>query len=193
MIISGWSLKSNLQSKTIPRCFSDLVKLTTLWLKIKHGILKFSNILCACLVGSGLLKFIFHWNVQVLIFAKPLSRCLIWSYFLLQGIKMHHMQIGLESKLSDKCLMYIRKNNGPSIELLLQLRPIKSIVHLEQLFAFDIRRLSSIWLITWYIVFFQFMKETSAQNLIKGFRYVKKYTSSIVALIKRFTNFTSNR
>ena len=42
------------------------------------GILTFSTkrTPCACLVGSGL-KFIFHWNAQVIILAKSLFKSLV--------------------------------------------------------------------------------------------------------------------
>ena len=71
---------------------------------------------------------------------------------------------------------------------------MKSTAHLEQLFAFvDIRSLLQYLVFTWYAVFFKFVKETFVPNLIKGFRYVKKYTSSFIALIKRFINLMSNR
>ena len=75
-IISSCYLKSNLERKTIPRCLWDSVRLKVLWLKIKHGWFVFWSfrlkiISCVCLVGSGL-KFIFHWNAEVLILVKPL-------------------------------------------------------------------------------------------------------------------------
>ena len=81
--------------------------------------------------------------------------------------------------------MYIRKDNGPSIEtygtheeycpfttLLSYLGYNKSVTVFNKLP--DIH------------FFFKFMKETFVPNLIKDFRYIKKYTPRFVALFKRF-------
>ena len=77
-IISRRPLTSN--RETIPRCFCESVKLTVLWLKIKHGWLVFLNFQLkitspAHLVRSGL-KFVFRCNAQVLILAKSLLKSL---------------------------------------------------------------------------------------------------------------------
>ena len=113
-IISRCSLKSSLESKTIPRCFWDSVKLTVLWLKMKHGWLVFSSFRpnitsCACLIGSGL-NFVFHENAQV-------SHWLILSYFLQQRIDIYHLQIILQWILNHQisCLCILEKKNGPNL------------------------------------------------------------------------------
>ena len=122
-IISRCSLKSNLESKTIPKCFWDSVKLTVLWLKIKHGWLVFWSFQlkitsCAYLIRSGL-KFILHWNAQVLILAKSLFNSLadlIIFTFTESSDVSPAKYFALDAKLSDKLFMYIRKNIGSSIE-----------------------------------------------------------------------------
>ena len=64
--------------------------------------------------------------------------------------------------------MYIRRNNGPSkeaMEPLFRLWPMKTIVHLQQLFAFiDIIRLSQ-YLVNCLVDRYEMkMKETFIQN-----------------------------
>ena len=82
--------------------------------------LKFStkNNLFCLYSGSGL-KSIFHPNAQVLILAKPLFKSLA-NLVTLSNTWNRDVSsannFGLDAKISDKLFMYIRKNNGPSIE-----------------------------------------------------------------------------
>ena len=122
-IISRCSLKSNLESKTIPRSLWDSVKLTVLWLKIKHESLVFWSFRlkitsCPCLVRSGL-KFILYWIVQVLILVKSLFNSLaelvVFSTIENSDVSSAN-NFALDAKSSDKSFMYIRKSNGPSLD-----------------------------------------------------------------------------
>ena len=123
-IIPRCSLKSNLESRTIPRCFWDSLKLTVLWLKIEHGWLVFWSFQpkifsCVCLVRSQL-KFVFHWNALVLILAmsiiNSLADLVIFSTTENSDVSSAN-NFALDAKLSDKSIMYIRKSSGPNIEL----------------------------------------------------------------------------
>ena len=71
-----------------------------------------------CLTGSGL-KFIFHWNVQVLILAKSLlnslADLLIFSTSENSDV-LSTNNFALDVKLSGKSFMYIRKSSGLKIE-----------------------------------------------------------------------------
>ena len=118
-IISICSLKSNLESKTIPWCLWDSV----LWLQFKDGWLVFWSFRLkitswAYLVGSGL-KFIFHWNAQVLILVKSLFN-LLADLVIFSNIENSDVSssnnFALDAKSWDKSFMYIRKSNGPNIE-----------------------------------------------------------------------------
>ena len=106
-IISRCSLKSNPESKTIPRCIWDSIKLTALRLKIKHEWLVFwsfrlKKTSCVCLVRSGL-KFISIGMSKCLFWLTHyLTRWLIWLYFLPQKIMMYHPEIILYWKLNHQ-------------------------------------------------------------------------------------------
>ena len=71
-----------------------------------------------CLTGSGL-KFIFHWNAQVLILAKSLfnslADLLIFSTSENSDASSSN-NFASDVKLSDKSFMYIRKSSGLKIE-----------------------------------------------------------------------------
>ena len=120
-VISRFSLKSNLESKTIiPRCFWDSVKLTVLWFKIELPFwsfwLKITS--CACLVGSGL-ELIFHWNAQAIILAKSLFNSFV-NLVIFSATKNSDASSAINfafyAKSSDKSFMYIRKSSRPGIK-----------------------------------------------------------------------------
>ena len=73
---------------------------------------------CACLVGSGL-KFIFHWNTQVLVLVESLFNSLadlaIFSTTENSDASSAN-NFGLHAKSSEKLFIYIRKSNDLSIE-----------------------------------------------------------------------------
>ena len=84
------------------------------------GILKFltkNNLLCQLSRISGL-KFILHWNAQVLILAKSLFKSLA-DLAMFSTTKNRDASSAnnsaLDTKSSDKLFMSIRKNNGPNI------------------------------------------------------------------------------
>ena len=66
---------------------------------------------CACLVGSGL-KFVFHWNVQVLALNSSLFKLLTDLVIFFTTVNKDVSSannFGLDAKSSNKSLMYIRK------------------------------------------------------------------------------------
>ena len=121
--VSRFLSKGNQVSRMIPRCFWDVVCITLLLLNTTEGCnvaldfrLKLTS--CACFLGSGL-KRIFHWNDRLFIFAKSLfsSRAEV----LLSWITEHNdvssgNSLSIEDNPSDKSLIFIKNNNGPSME-----------------------------------------------------------------------------
>ena len=152
------------------------------WLKI---------ISCGSLFRSGL-KFLFHWDAQLFILAKPLfnlSADLVMFYITENSDVSSANSFSLDLKLSVKSFVYIRKNNGSSTE---PCRTPDSIAVDEEYCPFR-KTLCFRWYKKSFTVFFTFMMETFVPNLIQDFWYVKKYTSSFIALIKRFINLMCNR
>ena len=72
---------------------------------------------CACFLGSGL-KLIFHWNAHLFIFAKSLfsSRAEIKSQTTENKDVSSASSLVFEDNPSEKSLIYIKNNNGPSME-----------------------------------------------------------------------------
>ena len=72
----------------------------------------------ACLLGSGL-KLIFHWNAQLLILLKSLFK---WLAEILTFCTMEKRDVSSTKSLSvvdrssDRSLMQIKNNSGPSME-----------------------------------------------------------------------------
>ena len=73
---------------------------------------------CACFLGSGF-ELIFHWNVNLFIFAKSLfsSRAeVLLSWITENKDVLSAKSLVFEDNPSDKSLIYIKNNNGPSME-----------------------------------------------------------------------------
>ena len=107
----------------IPRCFWDVVCITLLLLNTGGGRnialdfrLKVTS--CACFLGSEL-KLIFHWNDHLFIFAKSLfsSRAeVLLSWFTVNKGVSSAKSLAFEDNPSEKSWIYIKNNNGPSME-----------------------------------------------------------------------------
>ena len=73
---------------------------------------------CACFVGSGL-KLILKWNAHLFIFAKSLFSSIaevLLSWITEKKDVSSENSLAFEDNPSDKSLIYIKYNNGPSIE-----------------------------------------------------------------------------
>ena len=112
--------KDNRLSRMIPRCFCDVVCITLL-LNTSGGCdialdfrLKMTS--CACFLGSGL-KIIFHWNAHLFSFAKSQfsSRAKL-SWITESKDVSSANSLTFKDNPSDKPLIYIKNNNGPSEE-----------------------------------------------------------------------------
>ena len=107
----------------IPRYFWAVTCVTLLLLNTSGGRnigldfrLKMTS--CACFLGSSV-KLIFHWNVYLFIFSKSLfsSRAeVLLSWITENEDESSSNSLGFKDNLSDKSLMYIKNNNGSSME-----------------------------------------------------------------------------
>ena len=114
--------KNNRVSRMIPRCFWDVVCITLLLLNTSVGCdialdfrLKMTS--CACFIESEL-KLIFHWNVHLFIFVKSLfsSRSEVLLSWITENKDVSSTNsLAFEDNPSNKSLIYIKKNNGPSV------------------------------------------------------------------------------
>ena len=115
--------KDNLVSRMIPRCLWDGACITLLLLNTSGGCdialdfwLKMTS--CACFFESGL-KLIFHWNAHLFIFPKLLfsSRSEVLLSWITENKDMLSANnLAFEDNPSDKSLIYIKNNNGPSMD-----------------------------------------------------------------------------
>ena len=110
----------------IPRCFWDTVCITLLLLLLLNTIggcniildFRLKMTFCACFLGSGL-KLIFHWNAHLVFFVKSLfsSRVeVLLSWITENKDVLSAKSLVFEDNPSDKSLIYIKNNNGPSME-----------------------------------------------------------------------------
>ena len=125
--------KDSLVSTMIPRCFWDVV-CTTLLSAIKCYLVllllsasggcdialdfKLKMASSACFFGSGL-KIIFHWNTYLFIFSKSLfsSKAEVLLSWITENKDVSSTNsLAFEDNPSDKSLIYIKNNNGPSME-----------------------------------------------------------------------------
>ena len=115
--------KDNQVSRMIPRCFRDVVCITLLLLNTSGGSdialdFQLKITFSACFLGSGL-KLIFYWNAHVFIFAKSLfsSREEVLLSWITENNDVSSAKILIfADNPSDKSLIYIRNNNGPTME-----------------------------------------------------------------------------
>ena len=108
----------------IPRCSWDLVCITLLLLNTSGGCeialdfrLKVTS--CASFLWS-VLKLIFHWKAHLFIFAKSLfsSRAEVLLSWITENKDLSSANsLTFEDNPSDKSSIYIKDNNGPSMEL----------------------------------------------------------------------------
>ena len=103
----------------IPRYFWAVTCATLLLLSTGGGCnigldfwLKMTS--CACFLRSGV-KLIFHWNVYLFIFAKSPSQVLL-SWITENEDESSSNSLGFKDNLSDKSLIYVKNNNGSSME-----------------------------------------------------------------------------
>ena len=111
----------------VSRCFWDVVSVTLLLLLLllntsgRYDIaldfrLKMTSF--ACFLGSGL-KLTFHWNAYLFTFAKSLfsSRAEVLLSWITENKDISSANnLVFEDNVSDKSLIYIRNDNGPSME-----------------------------------------------------------------------------
>ena len=123
-IVLIWMSKDNFEFKCRPKCFWELALLSGIlfknirgWIFLVGFLLKVTS--CACFVGSGL-KHIFHWKAHLFIFSGLLFRLLAVLLGTLvvenRDVSSAAKKLGLQWRLSDKSLMYIRNKSRPNIE-----------------------------------------------------------------------------
>ena len=135
-----WYLNVSCSWRCIPKCFWDDICWTVELLNKRGGcynlfIFREKISSWACLDGSGL-KYIFHsLDLRLTLSRSLFSFCevLIWSRTI-ENIEVSSAKsFTLDSRLSDKSLIYIYiKNNGPRIEPW-GLSAIQILAHSEQL------------------------------------------------------------
>ena len=114
--------KSSLVSKSIPKGFWVTDWVTVLLWKLNVGWVDFGSLLekitsWACLLGS-VLKFIFYWKAQLFILFKSWFNLLAdkyWSFITEKSDVSSANSLELETKLSGKSVIYIKKYSGPRI------------------------------------------------------------------------------
>ena len=120
--VSRCFLKDNRVSRMIPRWFWNVVSIILLlntsggWNIALDFQLKITS--CACFLGSEL-KFIFHWNSHLFVLAKSLfsSRAEVLLSWITENKDVSSAKsLAFEDNPSDKSLIYIKNNNGASME-----------------------------------------------------------------------------